>query len=100
MDSTTNLEARRRRRRNQQQQALPQIQALYKEFHQRFPQTFFREPEKISPLKKGMHHELNAVYADSPYNTRVIRWTLNRYVRRHAYVRALAAGAACFRNDS
>ena len=86
MDSTKNPEARRRRRRNQQQRALPQIQALYKELHQRFPQTFFHEVDKVVPLKKGMHRELSAVYADSPYTARVIRGALNRYTRRYAYL--------------
>ncbi len=92
MDSTTNPEARRRRRWNQYQRALPQIQALYDELHQRFPQTFFREADKVVPLKKGMHRELSAVYADSPYTARVIRGALNRYARRYAYLQALAAG--------
>ena len=92
MGSTKNSEALRRQRQNQQQRALPQIQALYEELHQRFPHTFFREPIQVSPLKKGTYQELKAVLADSPYNARVISWALNRYTRRYGYIRAVAVG--------
>ncbi len=92
MGSTKNPEALRRQRQNQQQRALPQIQALYDELHQRFPHTFFREPIQVSPLKKGTYQELKAVLADSPYNARVISWALNRYTRRYGYIRAVAVG--------
>ena len=85
-------EAQRRKRRRQYQRALPQIEALYEELHQRFPNTFFREPVKVAPLKKGIYHDIKDAFSDSTYNTRIIDWTLNRYTRRYGYLQALAAG--------
>ncbi len=85
-------EAQRRKRRRQYQRALPQIEALYEELHQRFPNTFFREPAKVSPLKKGIYHDIKDAFSDSTYNTRIIDWTLNRYTRRYSYLQALGAG--------
>jgi sRNA-binding protein len=92
MAATQNPETRRRKRWNQRQRALPQIEALYEELHQRFPNTFFREPEKISPLKKGIYHDIKAAFPPGTFNTRVLDWTLHRYSYRYVYVRAVAAG--------
>ena len=86
------LEAQRRKRQNQQQRALPQIEALHEELYQRFPDTFFREPEKISPLKKGIYHDIKEAFPTGTFSTRVLNWTLNRYSRHDAYLRALAGG--------
>ena len=58
----------RRKRQNQQQRALPQIQALYKALHQRYPDTFFREPEKVSPLKKGIYHDIKDAFPTGTFN--------------------------------
>ena len=83
-------EAQRRKRRRQYQRALPQIEALYEELHQRFPNTFFREPVKVAPLKKGIYHEIKDAFSDSTYNTRIIDWTLNRFTRRYSYLERVA----------
>ena len=61
-------EAERRKRQRQYQRLRPQIDALYDELHQQYPQTFFRDPEKIHPLKIGIDHDLReGVIAPCPH---------------------------------
>jgi len=80
--------AERRKRQRQYQRLRPQIDALYDELHQRYPQTFFRDPEKMHPLKIGIDHDLQALVATPK---RVLHYCMQRYTRQPAYLRALIA---------
>jgi sRNA-binding protein len=81
-------EAERRKRQRQYQRLRPQIDALYDELHQQYPQTFFRDPETIHPLKIGIDHDLRERIAAPK---RVLHYAMQRYTSRPAYLRALIA---------
>jgi hypothetical protein len=57
----------------------PQIDALYDELHQQYPQTFFRDPEKIHPLKIGIDHDLRERITAPK---RVLHYCMKRYTSR------------------
>jgi sRNA-binding protein len=86
--STSKLARVRRKRQRQYARLKPQIDALYDELYQRYPQTFVRDPEKIHPLKIGISHDLRARVA-TPW--RILSYALRRYTTRPAYLRALIA---------
>ena len=86
MASTSKLARERRKRQRQYARLRPQIDALYDELHQRYPQTFVRAPEKVHPLKIGISHDLRT---ETP--RRVLHYALQRYTTRPAYLRALIA---------
>ena len=88
MASKRKPEAERRKRQRQYLRLQPQIAALYDELHQQYPQTFFREPEKIHPLKIGIDHDLQERIAAPK---RVLHYVMQRYTRQPAYLRALIA---------
>jgi sRNA-binding protein len=81
-------EAERRKRQRRYQRLRPQIDALYDELHRQYPQTFFRDPEKIHPLKIGIDHDLRE-RIEAP--KRVLHYCMQRYATRPAYLRALIA---------
>jgi sRNA-binding protein len=89
MASKRSPEAARRKRQRQYQRLQPQIAALYNEVFQRFPQTFFRAPQDVHPLKIGIFPELCA-RIDAP--RQVLKHVIERYTRRRAYLQALAEG--------
>ena len=82
-------EAARRKRQRQYQRLQPQIDALYDEVFRRFPQTFFRAPQDVHPLKIGIFPEL-CHRIDAP--RQVLKHVISRYTRQRAYLQALAAG--------
>jgi sRNA-binding protein len=84
-----NPEAERRRRQRQYQRLQPQIDAFYDEVFRRFPQTFFRAPQDVQPLKIGIFPEL-CDRIDAP--RQVLKHVIRRYTRQRAYLQALAAG--------
>jgi sRNA-binding protein len=81
-------EAERRKRQRLYQRLRPQIDALYDELHQQYPQTFFRDPEKIHPLKIGIDHDLRERIMALK---RVLHYCMQRYTTQPAYLRALIA---------
>jgi sRNA-binding protein len=58
------------------------------DLHQRYPQTFVRDPEQVHPLKIGIGHDLRACIDTS---SRVLNYVLRRYTTRTAYLRSLIA---------
>ena len=88
MASKRKLAAERRKRERQYQRLRPQIDALYDELHQQYPQTFFRDPGKIHPLKIGIDHDLRERIAAPK---RVLHYCMQRYATQPAYLRALIA---------
>ena len=88
MASKRKPEAERRKRERQHLRLRPQIDALYDELHQQYPQTFFRDFEKIHPLKIGIDHDLRE-RVTAP--KRVLHYCMKRYTRQPAYLRALIA---------
>jgi sRNA-binding protein len=86
--STSKLARVRRKRQRQYARLKPQIDALYDELYQRYPQTFVRDPEKKHPLKIGIAHDLRAC-VETP--KRVLNYALRHYTTRPAYLRALIA---------
>jgi ProP effector len=82
-------EAERRKRQRQYQRLQPQIDALYGEVFRRFPQTFFRAPQDVHPLKIGIFPEL-CDRIDVP--RQVLKHVIGRYTRQRAYLQALAEG--------
>ena len=80
--------ARRRKRQRQYERLLPQINALYDDLHQRYPQTFVRDREQMHPLKIGIGHDLRT-YIDT--SSRVLNYVLRRYTTQPAYLRSLIA---------
>jgi sRNA-binding protein len=85
---TSKLTREQRKRQRQYARLLPQIDALSDDLYQRYPQTFFRDPEKIHPLKIGIAHDLRAC-VETPW--RVLHYAMRRYTTRPAYLRALIA---------
>ena len=88
MASKRTPEAERRKRQRQYQRLRPQVDVLYDELHQQYPQAFFRDPEKMYPLKIGIDHDLQALVATPK---RVLHYCLQRYTSQPAYLRALIA---------
>jgi ProP effector len=80
--------ARRRKEERRYERLRPQINAFYDHLHQRYPQTFFRDPEQVHPLKVGIGRDLRA-QVEVP--SRVLDYCLERYTRQRAYLRALVA---------
>ena len=80
--------ARRRKRQRQYERLLPQINALYDDLYQRYPQTFVRDREQMHPLKIGIGHDLRR-YIDT--SSRVLNYVLRRYTTQSAYLRSLIA---------
>jgi sRNA-binding protein len=88
VSSTSKLARVRRKRQRQRARLKPQIDALYDELHQRYPQTFIRDPGKMHPLKIGIAHDLRAC-VDTPKC--VLNYALRHYITKPAYLRALVA---------
>ena len=86
MASKRKPEAERRKRERQYHRLRPQIDALYDELHQQYPKTFFRDPEKIHPLKIGIDHDLQERIVAPK---RVLHYVMQRYTRQPAYLHAL-----------
>jgi sRNA-binding protein len=82
-------EAARRKRQRQNQRLRPRIEALYDELFQRFPQTFFRAPQQIHPLKIGIFQELCDQFSTP---RRMLHRVIWRYTHQRAYLQALAEG--------
>jgi ProP effector len=85
---TSKLTKAQRKRQRRYARLLPQIDALYDNLYQRYPQTFFRDPEQIHPLKIGIAQDLRAC-VETPW--RVLHYALRRYTTRPAYQRSLIA---------
>ena len=85
MGSKRSSEARRRRR----QRVLPQLEKVYEELFEKFPNTFFRDLAEIRPLKKGIYHEIRGTL---PVSSRILRGAIGLYTQRQPYLRALADG--------
>ena len=85
MGSKRSSEARRRRR----QRVLPQMQKVYEELFEKFPNTFFRDLAEIRPLKKGIYHEIRGTL---PVSSRILHGAIGLYTQRQPYLRALADG--------
>ena len=88
MADTSKLTREQRKRQRRYARLLPQIDALSDDLYQRYPQTFFRDPEKMHPLKIGIAHDLRAC-VETPW--RVLHYALRRYTTRPAYLRSLIA---------
>src|SRR5712691_2056039 len=78
-------EARRRKRLR----LLPTMHAVHEELYTTFPQAFFREPDQVQPLKKGITQDMRAVLSHSSY---VLHGAVHCYTTRPAYLRAVAEG--------
>ncbi len=85
MGSKRSPEARRRRR----QRVLPQMQKVYEELFEKFPNTFFRDLAEIRPLKKGIYHDIRGTL---PVSSRILHGAIGLYTQRQPYLRALADG--------
>ncbi len=85
MGSKRSSEARRRRR----QRVLPQIEKVYEELFEKFPNTFFRDSAEIRPLKKGIYHDIRGTLAVS---SRILHGAIGLYTQRRPYSRALVDG--------
>ncbi len=85
MGSKRSSEARRRRR----QRVLPQMQKVYEELFEKFPNTFFRDLAEIRPLKKGIYHDIRGTL---PVSSRILHGAIGLYTQRQPYLRALADG--------
>ena len=88
MADTSKLTKEQRKRRRQYERLLPQINVLYDDLHQRYPQTFVRDSEQMHPLKIGIAHDLRACVETMP---RVLNYALRRYTTQPAYLRSLIA---------
>ena len=88
MADTSQPTKAQRKRQRQYERFLPQINALYDDLYQRYPQTFVRDPEQMHPLKIGIGHDLRACIETS---SRVLNYALRRYTTRPAYLRSLIA---------
>ncbi len=82
-------EAASRKRQRQNQRLQPRVEALYDELLQRFPQTFFRAPQQIHPLKIGIFQELCDQFSTP---RRMLHRVIWRYTHQRAYLQALAEG--------
>ncbi len=85
MGSKRSSEARRRRR----QRVLPQLEKVYEELFEKFPNTFFRDLAEIRPLKKGIYHDIRGTL---PVSSRILHGAIGLYTQRQPYLRALADG--------
>ncbi len=85
MGSKRSSEARRRRR----QRVLPQLEKVYEELFEKFPNTFFRDLAEIRPLKKGIYQDIRGTL---PVSSRILHGAIGLYTQRQPYLRALADG--------
>ncbi len=85
MGSKRSSEARKRRR----QRVLPQIEKVYEELFEKFPNTFFRDSAEIRPLKKGIYHDIRGTL---PVSSRILHGAIRLYTQRRPYLRAQADG--------
>jgi len=66
-------------------------EALQEIFFEKFPQTFFREPEKVRPIQKYVHKKLRRAL-DYEYTKDEVSATLALYTQTPEYCRAVMEG--------